>query len=98
MTCEHCRSCGRPLPEQTGPGKRRIYCGDACKQAAYRARLDIEAAPKRTADDLRDQAHRLEVMAHRNVHLDQDARAQILAAKDLLLSAAARVQPARLFS
>jgi hypothetical protein len=34
----HCR-CGRPLPARPGTGRWPRYCSQACRQAAYRARL-----------------------------------------------------------
>lgn len=27
-----CRRCHRVLPRQTGPGRRRVYCSQACRQ------------------------------------------------------------------
>lgn len=35
-----CEGCGVAMGEQSGPGRRRQYHSDACKQAAYRARRD----------------------------------------------------------
>lgn len=34
----HCEHCGRTLPEQSGRGRRRRYCGQACRKAASRDR------------------------------------------------------------
>jgi hypothetical protein len=39
-----CASCGTPLGEQYGPGRVRLYCGAACRQAAYRKRRDPSGA------------------------------------------------------
>jgi len=33
-----CPSCHRPFTQPDDPGRKRIYCSPACKQAAYRAR------------------------------------------------------------
>jgi hypothetical protein len=33
--CEH---CGRAFSQPDDPGRKRRFCGDACKQAAYRRR------------------------------------------------------------
>jgi hypothetical protein len=44
--CEH---CGREFSQPDDPGRKRRFCADACKQAAYRAR-------KRHADQARRQA------------------------------------------
>ncbi len=33
-----CRWCGRRLPEQRGPGRRRIYCKQGCRQQAHISR------------------------------------------------------------
>jgi hypothetical protein len=30
-----CKTCGCPLPQRTGKGRRRVYCGDACRNVAY---------------------------------------------------------------
>jgi hypothetical protein len=38
--CDH---CGADLPADSDPQRR--YCGDACKQAAYKARRAAEALP-----------------------------------------------------
>lgn len=34
-----CRGCGAPLPERSGPGRQRLWCSEACRWRAYRARL-----------------------------------------------------------
>jgi Protein of unknown function (DUF2786) len=44
--CEH---CGRAFSQPDDPGRKRRFCTDACKQAAYRAR-------KRHADQARRRA------------------------------------------
>jgi hypothetical protein len=44
--CEH---CGREFSQPDDPGRKRRFCSDACKQAAYRAR-------KRHADQARRRA------------------------------------------
>jgi membrane protein involved in colicin uptake len=44
--CEH---CGREFSQPDDPGRKRRFCADACKQAAYRAR-------KRHADQARRRA------------------------------------------
>lgn len=33
-----CPVCGAPVPVNLGPGRLRIYCSPACRQAAYRLR------------------------------------------------------------
>lgn len=40
--------CTTRLPQHTGPGQPRRYCSDACKQAAYRARLTTREATRAT--------------------------------------------------
>lgn len=37
----YCETCGKELPEQTGRGRRRRYCGAACRQRAARDRLVV---------------------------------------------------------
>jgi hypothetical protein len=34
-----CPRCKRRFEQPNDPGRRRVYCSDACKQAAYRARV-----------------------------------------------------------
>ena len=34
-----CETCGIELPEQTGRGRRRRYCSDACRKQANRSKL-----------------------------------------------------------
>lgn len=47
-----CPGCGRPTATRmpgTGTGRRRIYCSNACRQRAYRARhvqSDDDASPE----------------------------------------------------
>lgn len=44
-----CGQCGQPVKQLTGRGHRpRRYCDDACKQAAYRARLTTREATRNT--------------------------------------------------
>jgi len=33
-----CGWCGRELPKQGGPGRRRVYCKQGCRQQAHMAR------------------------------------------------------------
>jgi hypothetical protein len=33
-----CRWCGRLLPPRSGPGRRREFCGDSCRQLDYQNR------------------------------------------------------------
>ena len=33
-----CRWCGRTLPRRTGPGRRREFCKDSCRQLDYQSR------------------------------------------------------------
>jgi Protein of unknown function (DUF3887) len=41
-----CQSCGRPLPNQQGPGRRRRYCNELCRD---RARRDRERSARHPA-------------------------------------------------
>lgn len=44
-----CGYCRQPVTQLTGRGHRpRRYCNDACKQAAYRARLTTREAARAT--------------------------------------------------
>jgi len=45
-----CPACGRRFGQPDDPGRKRRFCSDACKQAAYRAR-------KRASDQARQRAH-----------------------------------------
>lgn len=38
---ERCLWCGRRLPESVGTGRRRRYCGQACRQRAYENRTAL---------------------------------------------------------
>lgn len=33
-----CLWCGKPLPQQEGRGRRRVFCKPSCKQRAYESR------------------------------------------------------------
>ena len=54
-----CPACGRRFGQPDDPGRKRRFCSDACKQAAYRAR---QHARQQAQDDTRrtheEQAHR----------------------------------------
>jgi hypothetical protein len=49
--CEH---CGREFSQPDDPGRKRRFCADACKQAAYRARKR-QADQQRHREDARRQ-------------------------------------------
>jgi phage N-6-adenine-methyltransferase len=61
-----CRQCKKPIT-RAGVGRRRVYCGDACRMAAYRRRRrrsvhfrsdsDEWATPQRLFDDLDAEYH-----------------------------------------
>lgn len=38
----HCGWCGRPLPDATGIGRPRRYCGQSCRQRAYERRAAVQ--------------------------------------------------------
>ena len=38
-----CPACGRSFGQPDDPGRKRRFCSDACKQAAYRARKRARA-------------------------------------------------------
>lgn len=42
MRIKECRWCGEFIAR--GRGTRRVYCSDACKQAAYRDRVAVAVA------------------------------------------------------
>jgi hypothetical protein len=46
--CEH---CGREFSQPDDPGRKRRFCGDACKQAAYRARKRHAEQARRRAEE-----------------------------------------------
>lgn len=39
---EHCGWCGRPVDQPSTVGRRRRYCGQACRQRAYERRTAVE--------------------------------------------------------
>ena len=45
--CEH---CGRAFSQPDDPGRKRRFCGDACKQAAYRRRKRQAEQQRRYGD------------------------------------------------
>ena len=52
-----CPTCGRRFGQPDDPGRKRRFCSDACKQAAYRARKrEREQARQRAEDDARRRA------------------------------------------
>jgi endogenous inhibitor of DNA gyrase (YacG/DUF329 family) len=49
-----CPTCGRSFGQPDDPGRKRRFCSDACKQAAYRQRQRArEEAHQRAQDDAR---------------------------------------------
>jgi dTMP kinase len=46
--CEH---CGREFSQPDDPGRKRRFCADACKQAAYRARKRYAEQARRRAEE-----------------------------------------------
>jgi dTMP kinase len=46
--CEH---CGREFSQPDDPGRKRRFCADACKQAAYRARKRHAEQARRRAEE-----------------------------------------------
>ena len=66
---EQCGWCRRSLPERNGPGRPRVFCRQACRQAAYvagRRRDELGLSEeelivaRRALDELRDQIYVLE--------------------------------------
>jgi hypothetical protein len=64
--CEH---CGRAFSQPDDPGRKRRFCGDACKQAAYRAR-------KRHADQARRRAEEEAARRAREERRQRDEQAR----------------------
>jgi endogenous inhibitor of DNA gyrase (YacG/DUF329 family) len=53
-----CPTCGRRFGQPDDPGRKRRFCSDACKQAAYRQRKrEREQARQRAQDDPRRRQH-----------------------------------------
>jgi hypothetical protein len=46
--CEH---CGNQFSQPDDPGRKRRFCADACKQAAYRARKRAQEQARRRAEE-----------------------------------------------
>jgi endogenous inhibitor of DNA gyrase (YacG/DUF329 family) len=67
-----CPTCGHRFGQPDDPGRKRRFCSDACKQAAYRARKrEREQAHQRAQDDARrrereEQTRRAHDRARRN--------------------------------
>src|SRR5579875_408800 len=89
-----CQSCGRPLPEQKGRGRRRRYCSDLCRD---RARRDRERSARRPTPAVKPNL--TESLRHGNLDADEpmsdpcDAVA-VGAARDLLDAAETALQAA----
>lgn len=69
-----CPGCGVPFGQPNDPGRKRVYCDDACKQRVYRAKRGVTghaARDARTADKAR-QAQEQE--RKRQQHRADDAR------------------------
>lgn len=46
-TAHICAACGGPLPPPLRPnGRKRVYCSQACRQAAYRAKARAALPPR----------------------------------------------------
>lgn len=64
-----CRWCGREIPPRPGPGRRREFCTDSCRQFDYQSRRraassglrdDEMIVSRRDVDDLHDRLYALE--------------------------------------
>jgi Protein of unknown function (DUF2786) len=69
-----CEYCGNEFSQPDDPGRKRRFCADACKQAAYRARKRQadqarrraeEEAARRASEERRDEQARQRQRAHR---------------------------------
>jgi membrane protein involved in colicin uptake len=69
--CEH---CGRAFSQPDDPGRKRRFCADACKQAAYRARKRHAEHARRRAEEeaarraREERRQRDEQARHRRAH------------------------------
>lgn len=55
-----CPACGVTFGQPNDPGRKRTYCGDACRQAAYRQRTGRTGHEASRARKARDDARREE--------------------------------------
>jgi hypothetical protein len=46
-----CPACGRRFGQPDDPGRKRRFCSDACKQAAYRARKRAQEQARQRAEE-----------------------------------------------
>jgi hypothetical protein len=46
-----CPACGRSFGQPDDPGRKRRYCSDACKQAAYQARKRASEQARQRAEE-----------------------------------------------
>jgi hypothetical protein len=46
-----CPACGRSFGQPDDPGRKRRFCSDACKQAAYRVRKRASEQARQRAED-----------------------------------------------
>jgi hypothetical protein len=68
-SAQRCRWCGREIEERPGPGRKREFCKQSCRQADYIARQRAAEAglseheliiTREALDDLRDRLYVLE--------------------------------------
>jgi hypothetical protein len=68
--CEH---CGTPFSQPDDPGRKRRFCADACKQAAYRARKRYADQARRRAEEERARQRAREEQRRRDEQARQHA-------------------------
>jgi hypothetical protein len=62
MIWQDCERCGKPFAQPYDPGRRRQFCSNACRQAAYRARV---RHAKQAREQSEEQARRWQEEARR---------------------------------
>lgn len=68
----NCESCGSPFAQPFDPGKRRQYCGSACRQRAYRARGGRASGTRYESASARRRREQEEAFAREEARREQD--------------------------
>jgi hypothetical protein len=66
-----CPSCGRTFEQPFDPGKRRVYCSNACRQREYRARGGRASGTRQQSESARQRQEEAEAWAREQAKREQ---------------------------
>lgn len=69
-----CPACGVTFGQPNDPGRKRTYCADACRQAAYRQRTGRTGHEASRARKAREDARREEEARREDARREEEAR------------------------